>query len=80
LVIVGGSPALAAWVFTFRVDGMPPFTLTCVNGDRADVRTVRFQLFFVSRGAAREGRIGYAGAVPDAFCGRRFLFSACRLN
>jgi hypothetical protein len=63
-----------------RLDGTSSFALTCVNGDRADLRSVRFQLSFVSRGAAREGRIGYAGAVPDAFCGRRFLFSACHLN
>jgi hypothetical protein len=61
-------------------DGTSSFALTCVNGDRADLRSVRFQLSFVSRGAAREGRIGYAGAVPDVFCGRRFLFSACHLN
>jgi len=51
-----------------------------VNRRRVDLRSVRVKLSFVSRGAAREGRIGYAGAVPDAFCGRRIFFSTCRLS
>jgi hypothetical protein len=51
-----------------------------VNRRRDDLRTVGLKLLLVSRGAAREGRIGYAGAVPDVSCGRRIFFSACHLS
>jgi hypothetical protein len=57
--------------------------LTCINGANPPLRTLRVELpflLFFSRGAAREGRIGYAAAHPVAFCGRRIFLSACRLS